>query len=419
MNIGYACITLGVPYTQQKTCRMRNADQKTLVSLIANNLNALHNIIHYNIEKNIKIFRVSSDLIPFGSNALNQIKWWDLFDAQFNQIAQTIQTNNLRISTHPGQYSVLNSPNQDVVKRSIEDLRYHCKIMDSLKCDHSCKLILHVGGVYGDKKTAIKRFITAFKTLDLEIAKRIVLENDDKYFNIEDVLCISDVLNVPVILDVLHHKINPAYSVKNINNWLALCNQTFTKADGKQKIHYSEQNIYGRAGAHSATISSHSFLDFYNSLENKNIDIMLEVKDKNLSAIKCMNTINPNNGLSALEKEWQRYEYRILELCPEIHHNITSLIQSTKNSYPVVEFYNYLDLALQTPAKKDNSLIVIKKILRDLSEYLSEKQKIILHNKLNLYKKGVISIKPLKALLFEYALSLNLNTLAYSYFFHL
>ena len=75
MRIGYACLTIGVQETNLRSCLIKNASENNLLDIIEHNLNSLNNVIDYNIENNIKLFRISSDLIPFGSSKVNNIPW--------------------------------------------------------------------------------------------------------------------------------------------------------------------------------------------------------------------------------------------------------------------------------------------------------------------------------------------------------
>jgi len=127
VHIGYACLTIGVPHTRQKSCTLKNADEANLTAIIEHNLKALENIIDYNISQNIRLFRISSDLIPFGSSPVNRLDWWQLFDGRFKTIGRKIKAGGLRVSMHPGQYTVLNSSDADVVTRAVQDLNYHAR----------------------------------------------------------------------------------------------------------------------------------------------------------------------------------------------------------------------------------------------------------------------------------------------------
>ena len=61
MRIGYACLKIGVIKTPFRTCRMDHATDEVLLELIRNNLETLEQMIDYNIENDIKLFRISSD----------------------------------------------------------------------------------------------------------------------------------------------------------------------------------------------------------------------------------------------------------------------------------------------------------------------------------------------------------------------
>lgn len=235
MNIGYACITVGVKNTELRSCTQKNATETKLMELIEHNLKSLDTMIHYNINNKIKLFRISSDLIPFGSSPVNKLPWWEIYEQQLKQIGEKIKQSGMRVSMHPGQYTVLNSPDDKVVARAMEDLNYHTKVLDSLGVGPSHKIVLHIGGIYNDKPLAMQRFITNYSMLSEEVKKRLVLENDDKMYNIKDVLEISSHTKAPVIFDNLHNKINPPSDNKDEVPWIEDCKRTWKENDGQQK----------------------------------------------------------------------------------------------------------------------------------------------------------------------------------------
>ena len=289
MSIGYACLTIGVPDTNQKSCTQKYATEEKLLMVIEHNLEALEHIMDYNSKNNIHLFRISSDIIPFGSSPVNQLDWTEIFREKFDIIQEKIKKNNIRVSMHPGQYTVLNSPNGDVALRAVKDLNYHAKVLDSLGTGMESKIVLHIGGVYKDKQESMNRFIANFQLLEDCVKRRLVVENDDKSYRINEVLDIGKKLNIPVVFDNLHHKINPCTEKKSEYEWIDECSKTWKKEDGVQKIHYSQQNPLKSKGAHSETIDLAEFLEFYEALNQKELDIMLEVKDKNISAVRCIN----------------------------------------------------------------------------------------------------------------------------------
>ena len=212
MRIGYACTTVGVPDTALKSCILKNANQERILELTAHNLSSLENMIDYNIANDIRLFRISSALVPFGSEPSNTVHWWDYFAERFVQIGEKIQKSGMRVSMHPGQYTVLNSPNENTVSRAVADLFYHAKVLDMLGVGKEHKIVLHTGGAYGDKAQAKRRFVTTFHQLPESVRQRIILENDDKLYSIEDVLEISHEIHIPAVFDVLHHTLCLLYT---------------------------------------------------------------------------------------------------------------------------------------------------------------------------------------------------------------
>lgn len=119
----------------------------------------LDRVLDYNIQNGIKLFRISSDIIPFGSHPVNTLEWQEIFNGKLKEIGHKALTKGIRLSMHPGQYTVLNSPDESVVARAAEDLRYHARFMDAMGLGKEHKIILHIGSIDGDKTEAVKRFI--------------------------------------------------------------------------------------------------------------------------------------------------------------------------------------------------------------------------------------------------------------------
>lgn len=342
MNIGYVSQTFGLPGETFKTTRLNYATEEKLLELIEHNLNNLMKILDYNIENNVHMFRIISDVIPLGSHEANTIKWWEVFSEQLEQIGKKAVENDVRLSMHPGQYTVLNSPDSGVVERSVADLVYHTRFLDALNLDSSHKIILHIGGVYGDKEQAMARFVENYEKLDEAIQKRLIIENDDRQYTVGDVYSIAKQANIPIVFDNLHHECNPDDS-KSEMEWLMTVRKTWQSEDGRQKIHYAQQDPDKRLGAHSQTIDLEQFDEFYQRIPTQELDIMFEVKDKNLSAFKGIALIE-KPGIIRLEKEWARYKYLVLEHSPKLHNEIEKLLEEATD-YPVLEFYRLIDEA--------------------------------------------------------------------------
>jgi UV DNA damage endonuclease len=416
MSIGYACLTIGVPNANLKSCIAKNINDEKLLDIIKNNLNSLENIIKYNIKNDIKLFRISSDLIPFGSSPLNNISWWDIFSEDFSRIGKVIKENKIRISMHPGQYTVLNSPNNEVVMRAIEDLNYHTRVLDSLGVNEKHKIVLHIGGVYNDKEQAIRRFLNNYDYLEDAVKQRLVIENDDKSYNINDVLEIGTKLSIPVIFDNLHNEINSYSKEKSELYWLNESKNTWKEKDGHQKIHYSQQDILKKSGSHSNTIEIDRFINFYESLDRKDIDIMLEVKDKNLSAVKCINATTKDKQIKRLEDEWSRYKYTVLENSPKIYLDIRNLLKD-KKEYPVSKFYNYIEAAMKEEVSIGNSINAAMHIWGYFKNIASAKEKESFLKNIENYEQGKVSVNVVKSKLWRMAVKYAEDYIIDSYYF--
>ncbi len=416
MRIGYACLTVGVLGTNFKSCTIKNSNEENLLGIIEHNLKSLNNIIDYNIENNIKLFRISSDLIPFGSSPVNNIPWWDVFSSQLSLIGAKIRDSNMRVSMHPGQYTVLNSLNEDVVLRAIEDLNYHNRILDSLGMGREGKIILHIGGVYNNKEKAIKNFVSNYQLLPQGVKERLVIENDDKSYNIGEVLEIGRTLNIPVVFDNLHNQVLPYDISKGDQYWINQCKETWRKEDGPQKIHYSQQDKDKRAGAHSNTIEIVEFINFVEKIGDE-IDIMLEVKDKNLSAVKCINSISESKKIQSLELEWSKYKYNILEHS-HLHYNKIRELLNNKNEYPVLEFYNLIEEALNIEETTGNTVNAALHVWGYFKLVSTEEEKKKFMKLLEGYEQGKKSKNTLKKFLLKLALKYEELYLLNSYYFH-
>jgi len=418
MSIGYACIAIGLAGANQKSCIQKNATEAKLNELIEHNLNALEVMIDYNVENNIKLFRISSDIIPFGSSPVNQLKWWKTFESILQRIGSKIKKSNMRVSMHPGQYTVLNSLDEDVVNRAILDLDYSARVLDSLELSEKNKIILHIGGIYQNKPQAIERFCVNYNRLNEAVKRRLVIENDDKSYNISDVLEIGEIMKIPVVFDNLHNAVNPYDTIHSEVYWLNECKKTWREIDGVQKIHYSQQALEKRTGSHSATIRINEFLEFYNQIDHDNIDIMLEVKDKNLSAIKCINCTSSKRKIKTLEIEWSRYKYKVLE-CSQVNYSMVRKLLINKDDYPIIAFYNLIEDALQKDMNIENSVNAAQHIWGYFKNKATDAEKRSGLKSIELLKKGEISINSIKNILWKMTVKYEEKYLLDSYYFYL
>lgn len=278
------------PGLKMKSCILKNASEENLIRLIKHNLETLDKILDYNFSHGVFLFRISSGFIPFASHPINKLDWCKIFKKEFRALGEKAKAYGMRLSMHPGQYTTLTSPIKDVVEKSIWDLKYQTSVLDCMGLDSKNKIILHVGGRYDDKQTSMDRFIEEYKKLPQNIKNRLVIENDDKIYTAQDILYVSKKTGAPILFDYFHHLLNHDGEL-NTAKILKKCMKTWQKdKDGFPKIHYSQQAKGKKSGSHSLTITVPEFIEFYKTLP-PNIDVMLEVKDKDISALKCLEAI--------------------------------------------------------------------------------------------------------------------------------
>jgi UV DNA damage endonuclease len=156
-----------------------------------------------------------------------------------------------------------------------------------MQLDASAKIQIHVGGVYQDKKASMQRFIGRLSRLEDNIRQRLVIENDDKLFNIEDCLQINEETGIPLLLDAFHHRVNSTSAT--VSQALNLAQRTWDcKKDGVQMVDYSSQRLDGSPRAHAESIDLDDFGSFLEDTAPADFDVMLEIKDKEKSAIKAI-----------------------------------------------------------------------------------------------------------------------------------
>lgn len=416
MKIGYACKTVAVPGTGQKSLMQKSATPEKLRQVIGDNLQALQKVLAYCEDNAIGLFRISSDTIPFGSSPVNTLAWQQEFGAELADLGDRAKAAGLRLSMHPGQYTVLNSPREDVVQRAVLDLVYHCDFLDAMGLDASHKIILHVGGVYGDKPAAMQRFVQAYQLLPGNIQQRLVIENDDTCYTVADVLSVSEKTGAPVVFDNLHHHLNPPGEALPERQWIQACAATWKAGDGKPKTHYSQQAAAGRPGAHSDTIALQPFLDYCQTSLQDQADVMLEVKDKNRSAVKCVLACNPSLGMARLEREWGRYKYLVLERDHHAYQKIRQLLKD-KSAYPAQEMFALVEEALARDIQTGSAVNSAQHVWGYYKEVASAAQARQVLAALEQYGSGQASLSRVKKLLYRLAEEYRQSYLLHSYYF--
>jgi UV DNA damage endonuclease len=284
-RLGFVASVLSEHLTTSRTCRLRNATPERIRQITAGNLAALDRVISFLGLHDVRLYRISSNLIPFASHPINTVAWWDEYAEQLAGIGARLRERGIRVSTHPGQYTVLNSPHRAIVTAAASELAYHARLLDALGVATDCKIVVHVGGLYaGSKRDAMDRFTAAAAALPRAVLRRLVVENDDRLFDADDALDVGRASGVPVVFDWLHHRANRCR--RPISTVLPEIFATWTPADGRPKIHMSSQARGAQPGAHADFVEARDFLAFARSAPRVLFDCMLEAKQKDRALFK-------------------------------------------------------------------------------------------------------------------------------------
>lgn len=296
IRLGYACLPVTIDITSSRTItytnykKLKEKANIKLNEIIISNFKSLEQILKYNIQNNIKFFRMTSNLIPLATHKDVNYEIFNRYKNYFKKIGKIIKKNNLRIDMHMDPYCVINSDKKEVVNNSINILKFSYKILNSMNIKPI--LILHIGSSKNGKEMAIKRFIDNFNKLPNYLKKAIVIENDDKIYNILDTLNLCETLKIPMVLDYHHHLCNKVcdisiYIERILNTW----NYDIPK------LHFSSPKKKKEFRSHNDYIDYKKFISFLEIVKrtNRDIDIMIEAKKKDEALFSLIRALKYKN----------------------------------------------------------------------------------------------------------------------------
>ncbi|MBP3461482.1 MAG: UV DNA damage repair endonuclease UvsE [Bacilli bacterium] len=282
IRLGYACITNALDITSSSTLTYKyykklgeEYGNEKLDKIIKSNFEALKEILNYNIKNQIYFYRMTSNLIPLATHPNVSYEVFKKYEKEFIEIGNIIKNNNLRVDMHPDQYCVLNSINESTINSTINILEFCQNMFNAMQINSN--LVLHIGSKTNGKKESMKRFIDNFNLLNKELKEMIILENDDKTYNIRNTLKIANTLNIPMVLDYHHYKCNN--NNEKIENYIE---KIFSTWKTTPKIHFSSPKNKKEKRSHNEYIDSDEFIKFIEKIKfvNKDFDIMIEAKGK-------------------------------------------------------------------------------------------------------------------------------------------
>ena len=251
------------------------------------NLDDLLKMIQWNEDNGIRVFRLSSELFQHKNNPRVPDYTYDFALDHLKKIGELARRYGHRLTFHPGQFNVLASPNTRAYEQTLKDLEYHADVFDLMGMGKDSVMVIHGGGVYGDKEGTLERWCENYRKLPDKIKRRLVLENCEKSYSIVDCLRISDLTGIPIVFDTHHYDcyklLHKTEEFLDAREYIPLILDTWKSSGIKPKFHVSEQGS-GKIGHHSDYIDI--LPEYLLEIPEKygvHIDIMIEAKMKELS----------------------------------------------------------------------------------------------------------------------------------------
>ncbi|MEZ0320743.1 MAG: UV DNA damage repair endonuclease UvsE [Thermus sp.] len=272
IRLGYPCENLTLKASTNHTLRLGSLGEERVRAKVGQNLADLERILRWNATRGFGLFRIGQHLIPFASHPAFPYDWERAHGEDLKRLGSLAKALGQRLSFHPGQYVNPGSPDPKVVERSLAELRYSARALSLLGAEDGV-LVLHLGGVYGERKRALRRFIENLRG-EGEALRYLALENDERLWNVEEVLEAAEALGVPVVVDTLHHALNPGRL--SLEEALRLAFATWRT---RPKVHLASQDPSRRPGAHAFRVSLEDWERLLAALPGP-ADIMVEAKGK-------------------------------------------------------------------------------------------------------------------------------------------
>lgn len=301
LRLGFAVKVLGNPELKSNDARKWQTGPHLRVSI-----SYLREIFAYLDKHDIRMYRISSDLAPYATHPDMPQFHGQIAECgdELCELGRLAKTLDLRLSFHPSQFVILNSPAPKLTAKSVADLVAQAEMLDRMELGPEAVLIVHVGGAYGDRPAGCARWAATFPTLPEPVRRRLVLENDDIRFTAADVLAIHERTGVPLIFDHQHHW---CHNTEGLGLREAIARFSKTWPTGvRPKIHFSSPRTEFRTldrkdkktgktesvlqppiwTGHADFVQPFEFITFLRLAADLSFDIMLEAKAKDLALLR-------------------------------------------------------------------------------------------------------------------------------------
>lgn len=293
LELGLCCINTQLrsqkpPVFCSRSCTRKTFSVEKAKDLALQNIADISKMLEWNEKNKIYCMRLSSDIFPHFTDPETDTYSMEFAVNALQEAGKTARQYQHRIVMHPGQYNQVATRNYDTFKKTVDELTHHANILDLMEIDFNGVIIVHGGGTYKDKESTIRRWIDRYDDLPVVVKRRLVLENCERQYNIDDCLFISEETKIPVVFDFHHYEcynlINPGYQSELCDIFDRIISTWRTRTP---LMHISEQGE-GRIGHHSDYIDNlpQDLIDFSETNPEILINIEVEAKMKEQAIFK-------------------------------------------------------------------------------------------------------------------------------------
>ncbi len=293
-KLGFAVKVAGRPGLKSNDARRWQSGPQLSVSI-----EYLQAILEYLDEADLRMYRISSDFVPYATHP-DLPQFHDQLRecaAELAHVGARARELDVRLSLHPSQYVLLNALDPAITNKGIADVNAQAELLDAMEQGPEAVVVLHLGGAYGDKDATMGRFREGFERLSEAGRRRLVIENDETIYTVEDCLRVHERTGVPVVFDHQHHLLNPGALKLGDAARRALA----TWAAGvTPKVHFSSPRLDARTvkragrevqappllSQHADYVHPWEFSHFVAQVGDAVYDVMLEAKMKDAALLK-------------------------------------------------------------------------------------------------------------------------------------
>ncbi|MBU9722046.1 MULTISPECIES: UV DNA damage repair endonuclease UvsE [Bacillaceae] len=289
-------------YNQFEKISDRNMAMKKLERIAESNLKNCLRLLKHNLAHDIYFFRFSSKLIPLATHEeLIDWKYMRAIKSDLIALGEFIEKHQMRVDFHPDHFVILNSTKEDILKASLNNLKLFYYLLKGMGLNPEQRCVMHVGGGYKDKETALENFIENWSNIQRQIQQMIMLENDDKTFTLKDTLYICEKLGVPLVFDYHHHLANND-GEDWTSEWDRVVN-TWNNTTFPIKMHISSPKSESQFRYHADYVDPQMFLKFLKEIDGSipQIDCMIEAKQKDHALFRLMRDLEATGAIEKID----------------------------------------------------------------------------------------------------------------------